>query len=444
MLRVLVVLLGTLQQENPSPPPVQDQPPKDAASFLDPLHGTLRVRYRYRSTTSDSDSDFYEYLTLAYGNPDKDLVSGALSARFAEDTDGNQNVKGFYPFTSVDDRYRSFATQQLYTAYLDLRPDEGRFLFRGGRQILDEFPEAVPMDGGLARYFVVPQVAISAFGGVPVNPYESSPAGDAMYGASAEWKPDAGGRARYRVEYLHIRDDNLFGLHRDDLVGFSLDEGYGPFSFYARYTLLEGESRDLVARLTAVAPDVDFQVQLLGTYVFRQIEALSFPLDPYSSFLMDLEPYADLTLRASKGFGNYLVIDGTFTARELVRSGVETTYNHEFKRVEIAPTLRNWPLQGLVLRISGDYWNSDATDYWTWGGDLSLPLHRTMTLMLGSSYSLYTIDQFTGEEHDRVRLYTVAFKWQVKASSFIEARFTLEQNSIDTFHILEVGFRHAF
>jgi hypothetical protein len=442
VLKVLALFLS-LQERPQDLPPAQAPPPAEARNPLEDVRGNLRVWYRYRRTPSDSDSDFYELLTVTYGNPEKDLVSGALTVRFAEDTDGNQNVQGFYPFTSLEDSYKNPATQ-LYTAYLDLRPDEGRWLIRGGRQILDEFPEAVPMDGGLVRYRLVPQVTVSAFGGVPVNPYESSPQGDVMYGASAEWRPEAEGRARYRIEYMHIRDDNTFGLHRDDLVGFSIDEGYGPLNFFARYTILEGESRDLVGRVTASVPDADFQAQVLGTYVFHQIQALSYPLDPYASFLMDLEPYVDLTARAFKGFGTYFSIDGSFTARELVGSGVETTYNHSFKRAEIAPMLRNWPLEGFTLRVAGDYWNSDVENFWTWGIDLSIPLHRTITLSAGSSYSLYSVDQFTGEEHDRVRLYTVALKWQVNRQSCIEARVTREENSVDTFHIIEMGFRHAF
>jgi len=442
---VLTVLAFVLSfQEAPQDPLLPQAPPAaEVKNPLDAFQGNLRVWYRYRRTPSDSDSDLYEVLSVTYGK-ETDLVSGALSVRFAEDTDGNRNVRGFYPFSSLDDSYKSAATQRLYTAYVDLRPEEGRLLIRGGRQILDEFPEAVPMDGGLVRYQIVPQISVSAFGGIPDNPFESSPQGDAMYGASVEWRPDTGVRARYRVEYLHIRDDNTFGLHRDDLVGFSFEEGSGPFSFFARYTLLEGESRDLVARVTATVPDAEFQAQFLGTYVFHQIEALSYPLDPYSSFLMNLEPYVDLTARASKGFGPYFSIDGSFTARELVRSGVETTYNHEFKRAEVAPVFRNWPLAGLSLRIAGDYWNSDSENFWTWGADLTLPLHRSITLLAGTSYSLYSVDQFTGEEHDRVRLYTVALKWQVTRESCIEVRVTREENSVDTFHIIEMGFRHAF
>lgn len=423
-------------QETAHPPGIPQDPP--VASPLDRLQGTLRVKYRYRATSDESDSDLIEIISLAYGTS-KDFVSAGLSARLAEDTDGNRNVEGYYPFTSLDDKYSSFATQRLYTAYLDFRPDEGRTLIRAGRQILDEFPEAVSMDGALVRYQAGATVSLSAFGGLPVNPFEASPSGDVMYGASAEWRPAPTGR--YRVEYLHLRDENLFGLHEDDLLGVTVDESSGPFTLHARYTALEGESRDVVGRLGAVVPDAEFQVQLQGAYVFHRIQALSYAIDPYASILMDLQPYADLTLRASKGFGGTVFIDASFTAREFVRDGVETEYNHEFKRLEVAPSLR---LDGVTLRVAYDYWKSTGDDFSTLGGDVAVELHRNILLSAGSSYALYSIDAFTGEERERVRLYTMALTWRTSTSSVIEARFTYEDSDLGLFRILEVGFRHAF
>jgi len=430
-------------QEAPQAP--GGEPPRtDSPTFLDSIHGTLRMSYRYRATSTESDTDLYQILTLTYGNPDRDPVTAALSARFAEDLDGNRNVQGFYPFASVDDVRHSFATQRLYTAYLDLRTTGREFSLRAGRQILDEFPEAVAMDGGLARVRIGPRVTLAAFGGIPVNLFEASPSGDAMYGASIDWVPDPERRGRYRMEYLHIRDDNVFGLHKDDLLAWVIDEGAGPFSFHARYAMLEGESRDLVARLTGAVPDAEFLFQVQGTYVFHRIDALSYALDPYASFLMELQPYLDVALRASKGFGEIVVIDASFTSRQLVRNGVETTYNHEFKRFEIAPSIRKWPLESLSLRVSADYWNSSGDDFWTVSGDVSWDLHRDITLFAGTSYALYSVDAFTGEERERVRTFSFGVRWRVSKGSSIDARFLFEDNSIGTFHVFEFGFRHAF
>jgi hypothetical protein len=240
---------------------------------------------------------------------------------------------------------------------------------------------------------------------------------------------------------MHIRDDNAFGLHKDDLVGVSLDEGMGDFHVHARYTLLEGESRDLVARLTGAVPDAGFLFRLQGTYVFHRIEALSYPLDPYSSFLMDLQPYFDLVVSLSKSFGA-VVLDASYTLRRLVRNGIETTYNHEFDRIEIAPTIR--PIDELSFRFSADFWNSSGSDFWTVGGDLAWTVHKDIVLAAGSSYALYSVDQFTGEEHERARTYSVGLKWRVSRLSSIDARFYYEQTTIGDFRTLEVGFRHAF
>lgn len=423
-------------------PALPEPPQAQAPSWLDPVQGSLRARFRHRASGGESDTDLYEFLSLFYGDPDKDAVTAALSARFAEDLDGNRNVQGFHPFGSLDDKYHSFATQRLYTAYLNLRSTSSGLSLRAGRQILDEFPEAVPMDGATVRYQPSTDVSLMVFGGVPVNLFESSPSGDAMYGAAAEWIPDPQRIGRYRVEYLHIRDENVFGLHRDDLVGFSLDEGADAFRLYARYTLLEGESRDLVARLSAVVPDAGFLFQVQGTYVFHRIEALSYALDPYASFLMDLQPYVDVVVRASKSFGEKVVLDASFTSRQLTRSGTESTYNHEFKRVELAPQVR--PIEDLSVRVSADFWSSSGSDFWTVGGDLAWTMHRDIVLSVGTAYALYSIDVFTGDERERVRTYFVGLKWMVSKGSTIDARFSFEDSTIGNFRTLEVGFRHAF
>ena len=76
--------------------------------------------------------------------------------------------------------------------------------------------------------------------------------------------------------------------------------------------------------------------------------------------------------------------------------------------------------------------------------DLSVPLHRDIDFSAGTSYALYTVDAFTGEEHDRVRTYSIGLKWRVSKGSSIDVRFQLEDSSIGTFRVFEFGFRHAF
>lgn len=440
MLAIAAFLL--LCQENPAP--LQEPPPKtESSSFLDPLGGWVSMRYRFRTNALENDSDLYEIIGLNWGNPDKDVVTASVIAKISEDLDGNRNVLGYYPFTSLADSYGGAVVPWLYTAYLEAHPGAG-VIARAGRQSLEEFPEAVSMDGGWLRVPVSSQFLFSVFGGVPTNLFESYPQGDFMYGASVEWNPEPGRPGRYRVEYLHLRDENLFGLHDDDLLGFSIDEAEGPFTFHARYKMLETASRDLLVRLGGNLPEAEFLFDLQATYVFRRIGVLSFALDPYSSFLMAMEPYLDLVGRISKSFGGVFSIDASVTSRRLVNGAVDATYNHEFQRYEIAPSLHDWPLPNVSIRAAADFWNSSGNDFWSAGGDLVWTLHPDVKISIGSTYALYSIDALTGEERYRVRLYTALLKVRVNRGSSFDVRFSFEQTAAGDFRVMEFGFRHAF
>ncbi len=402
------------------------------------------MRYRYRSTSTESDSDLYEVLSFSYGNATKDPIIAVLTARLAEDLDSNRNVQGYYPFSSVEDSYHHSATQQLYTAYLEVPALLEGVSVRGGRQYLEDIPEGVLMDGGSLKIRSGTLLSLSLYGGLPANLYESASSGDAMYGAAAEASLEGVVRGRYRVEYLHLRDENAYGLHEDDLLGLSMDESAGAFGFYARYTMLEWESRDLVGRLTASLPEEGIQIQFQAIYVFQRIEVHSYALDPFASFMMAMEPYVDLTARASKSFGSDFSVDGSVTARQLTRNATESTYNHEFFRANIAPRLTNWPLQDVSISAGADYWNSTADDFWTAAGDISWAIRKDLSLSAGSSYALYSIDAFSGDERERVRTYSVMLKWKFAASTTLDARYVLEDSDLDRFHILDIGVRHAF
>jgi hypothetical protein len=400
------------------------------------------MKYRYRWTGGDSDTDLYEFLTAGWGDPDRTPVSFSVSARFAEDLDGNRKVSGYYAFNSLDDTYQANSTARLYTAYVDFNRLLPGTQVRGGRQVLEEFPEAVPMDGGLVRAGGEGWLRCGGFGGVPVNLFESPTQGDSMYGGWAEVHPWSRGLAR--VEYLHLRDQNVFGLFDDDLVGVVAEQGLGAFLFHARYTNLEHQDRDVTGRLTGRFPEAGLVIDGQVTYLFERIEALSYALDPYALFLMDLEPYVQWTARASQDLGSLFGVDLSVSQRKLVRGAGEATYNHEFVHATASPRLNDWPVPGLSISVSADYWRSTGNDYWTAGADLSLKLHPLVTLGAGTGYALYSIDSLTGEERDRVRSVYATLRWKVPPASFLEIRVSLEDTPRETFHSLEVGVRHAF
>ncbi|HXX92175.1 MAG TPA: hypothetical protein VEN81_00990, partial [Planctomycetota bacterium] len=324
MLQELVILL-CLPQEAPAaagaPPPGPEPSPFQA------VEGSLSMKYRARWIGAVSDSDLFEYLQLRLGDPAKDPFTISSSSRFAEDLDGNHSVAGYSPFTSLDDTYAKRETARLYTLYGDLNQPLPGLLVRGGRQVVEELPEAIPMDGGMVR-LAGEGFSTGLFGGVPVNLFESSPPrGNAMYGGWVEVNPWA--RARIRVEELYIHDQNLFGQFDNNLLGIQLEQGIGSFRAEARYTNLQGENRDVLGSVTGAFPDAGLILHAQATYLFAQQEALALPLDPYATFLMPIEPYVEWAVRASQAIGRLFGVDLAVNQRKFVRGSEDEPYNHE-------------------------------------------------------------------------------------------------------------------
>jgi hypothetical protein len=428
-----------LQQEPPAGVP---DPALRESSWISPLHGSLRARYRLRWTSDQSDNDLYEYLALTYGDPEKDRVTASASARFAEDLDGERDEQGAFVFDSPDDTYRRAATARLYTAYLDVnRLWEGARL-RAGRQILEEFPEAIPVDGGTFRGLFFDRVTLGLFGGRPVNLFESSPRGDATYGGWLHVEPWSRGRAG--VEYLHLEDETAFGAFDDDLIGIRLEQGSGPLQLHARHTLLEGQNRETVLRVNGSFPDPGIALYGQANYLHERQQALSYALDPYAILLLDLEPYVQVSLGASKSFGAALTVDASAVKRELVEDADETAYNHEFARWTLSPRFSDWPLANVSWSVAGDFWQSSGDDFWTLSGDVSWRARDVLTLSAGTSYALYTLDAFSGQERERVRLVYASLRWQVRTGFVLDVRFSVEDSDVDRIRALEIGIRHAF
>jgi len=441
MTGLLLLACGFAAQE-PPPPATQPKPPKGSTLGLDEIHGDVRVKYRHRWTADGSDSDLYQYLSLTYGNPAADLFSAALSARVAEDLDGERGASGFDAFDSLDDTYDHGTTGRLLAAYFSLNQPIRGLWVRAGRQILDTFPESVPMDGVLVQHSGIKRFSAAAFGGVPVNPFESSPSRDLMYGGWLETVPWA--ELRARVEYLHVKDVNVFGEFDDDLIGFVLDHRMGAFHLHERYTLLEGEKHEVTVRLASTFAEIGLVVDGQVDYFFERQVTLSYPLDPYSLFLLDLEPYAQSILRASKTLGGPFAVEASVTVRELVDGDDERAYNREFVRWNVTPRADGWPHPTLSLSVMADYWRSTADDFSTLGGDLSWRADPALTCSVGSSYALYAIDVLTGEERERVRAVYAAARLKLGPSLHLDARFAVEDTEIDRFRTVEVGVRHAF
>jgi len=425
-------------QEVPPPAP----PPEFAPEWLNLIHGHYRMQYRSRWTADDVDSDLLNFVSLTWGNPEKDLVSAAASGRFQSDLDGKGSHDGFSPFESLSDSYQRATTAQLHYAYVDLTDPKAGIRARAGRQILDEMPEALPIDGGRISFDVSPGVTVAGFGGLPVNYFESSTEGDFTYGGWIEARPWARGRAR--LEYLHLEDENTFGLFRDDLIGLSVEHVEGACLFGGRATVLESEARDILLRGSLADAAASLTLDVRAYYLFEQQQAHSYGLDAYVVFLVPVEPYYQFSVAASKELSELFGLDAAISIRQLEDDRDEAAYNHEFTRWSFTARSSKWPTRDLSVSLTGDFWQTQVDDFWTAGGAVTWEIAEHVRAQILSSYSLYSIDGLTGEERERVRSLTLALRWKASDILHADVRFTAEENDIDTFRIFDIGGRYAF
>lgn len=433
------LLAALLQQEGPVRPPAVE--PAQPPSWMEEIHGTYSMRYRGRWTGDARDNDLYGTLLATYGDPEKDTLTGAFSGRIAEDLDGGRHVNGAAPFGSVEDSYHSSTTTLLTSAYVDVNRLATGLLLRGGRQVLDEMSDAVTMDGALARWKISDSVVGTVFGGLPANLFEASPSHDAMYGGAIEVVPWE--RGRVRAEYMHIQDKNVFGLFKDDLATLSLDHYSETTAWRLRYSLLEGESRDVAARLTAM-PAEGLVVNLLASYTFESIQAIAYAADPYATFLLTLKPYAQLSATISKTLSASFVVEAAVTSRRLVEGADESSYNHEFTRLNATVRTADWPFDRVSVSLSGDRWQSTADDFWTTSGDVVWTASRAVRVSAGTSFALYVIDAFTGEERESVRSFYGGVRWKMSADTTFDVRASVDRDEGGTFTTHEIGARRAF
>ena len=441
MATVIAILLILQQEEKPPAPPpvVMDSIP---VPFIEQVHGRIRLLNRARWTSDDSDSDLFTSVAVWAGDREKDMFSGSATGRLNQDWDGDRHSNGAASFDSLSDSYKKATTGQVYTAYLDVTNPWPGVRARAGRPILEELPEAIPRDGARASYEATPEITIAAFGGQPVNYFESSTQGDWMFGGWIEGRPWSRGRAR--LEYLHLEDEHTFGLFKDDLIGLSVEHGEGPWILNGRMTILESEARDILVRGSGGEPDAGFTLDARLYYLFEQQQALSYALDGYVVFLVPIEPYYQLTVSASQDLGENFGVDAALSIRQLENESDEADYNHEFSRWSFTGRAKDWPSQGWSLNVTGDFWVASGDDFWTLSGGVAWDINEDVKVDLSSAYSLYMVDAITGEERDRVRLGSLGVRWRLKEGVFADGRFTAEDSEIDDFRTIDVGVRYAF
>ena len=461
----------------PPPEPTADDLEKRKTRALDfeslggklfdyPVTGTSVTRFRARRGAGDHDEDLYEFVSMDFGDKDRQSATEHFDLRYDADLSDRRTGSKADVFSGIVDTYSSARDLELYSAYTDFHKIPGIEFLRAGRQWNYDTSEVLPFDG--VRLDTAPvlgkhELKFSFYGGVPVYSFALVPNGGSMGGAAVEGRPWKS--MRMRLDFTHI-DEDYSQDHKDTLdpLPNSLNPGTGylhndlaSFSLWqvfqkpnvqlqARVSELDGRARDGFAR--AVYNKNELNLQVIGSYNvwFNQQPRLVNQYDMYFDTLAGQEPYQNASLVVSKGWTDNVWTEGGAVVRRLTHSGTETTFNHEFDQYYASLQLRDLLLKGLMFSVTGSRWDgrgqSPASD--ELGGEISYKAGKRFQTSAGTDYALYKYDLFLGNELDQVRTYYLKQRWKPTRWTALDVNYEREHSLKRSFDTWTVTFRIDF
>lgn len=384
-------------------------------------------------------------LTLDIGNPNADRFWGAVQGGGIFDLDGD---KGGNTFRSAYDTFSGNAVGRLYYAHFDARDLGPIKNLRAGRQYRYDF-ESLYYDGVTLEMAPVKNFSLTTFGGVPVHLFENQigfDPGDWLVGGALQWNPHAKLQARF--DYTHLRDkvsgfrasggdfeDNLFG----GTVWLDLDPRVG---LVGRFTAFADQVRDVSFETGFRIPEKDFSLRF---HFFRLLKGYDIRVIDWDAYRVagTYQPYTELSLNATKGFGNHFAVDGGFSHRSLDDVQVASAFNHGFDRGYLSFSLFDLPIKGLSLTATSDYYHGRDNTLRdnSFGASFTASqnlLSDRLRLTAGTLYYLYKYNLLTGDESSNVRTYFAEVRGKLTKHFEAGAGYNFERNSFNDFHSLDL------
>ena len=411
------------------------------------VQGSLGNHYKLRTTGDVTDYDLEALLTLSFGDPSYQRLTGALQGGGIFDLNGSGGNSLY------SDVYNTFSNEsavgRLYSAYMDVRRIKGIELLRTGRHHLYEF-ESAYFDGVSLDTGPFYGVKMTVFGGVPVHQFENQIGvewGDWTVGGALQWTPIV--RARLRVDYTHLKDDTAaFRLTQqdteDDLFSGSLwAELAKNLTVSSRVTAFSDQMRDGEAELGWRLPKQDFSLRLRAFRLLEGYDIRVLNWDAYS-IAGTYVPYTEVGLTATKGLGKYLTVDAGGNWRKLDDKQVSSAFNHGYVRGFLSASTQGFPVKGLSVSATADYYRSDDSSFQNdnFGGSAFVAqdlFKKRLKLSGGTAYYLYRYNLMTGTESDDVQIYFAKVEGKVTKTVRVKSGYEFEDNDLNGFHTMNLS-----
>ena len=408
------------------------------------LSGLVQLRYdgRFLSDGEDNDSKLRQIADIYVKDNNWGHFKFTLSGEMIEDIDSADEDDQTDRTRTVHDTWDGSSHGYLYVCQAELYELGYLSYARFGRQYVHHELTTTHIDGlNLLLDFELfgTQVEPFVYAGIPVRLYEEANYWDAdQFGGGAHIH--LGRATKITLEHQVIEEEpDIVGTYREsgtsryEQSAFALRRSFFPKGYgYLSLFLLDNCAKHINTRFSLLVDRLDLDIDASYFYQFDEIDEAPTSSPYYTGLIGTIKPYHNVTLDIMKGlYKNRVWISGGTQWRLLDSGEEESEFNHSYNNHYLALIIDDLLMKDVELSLQADFWqvmDSDNEDeILSFGGEIAYEKPQTISISLGSFYSLYRYDYFADTD-EKTDVYTVYsdVRYYIRPGLYFDARYELD------------------
>ncbi len=413
------------------------------------IRGRLDASWRYRSHSNTNQNDQLA-ATSAYLDATATDENGANAFNFIFDGFLQADLNGLEDpgdsFFGLSDTREHSVRGFVYGAYAEAPVLSEDLRLRVGRQEIHR-QDALYFDGAMASFDDGGPISATVYAGMPVRFYEDTRSGDLLLGAGVRWRVQR--NFRLSLDQIYLRDKAPPGdpslTVRNDLRILGLqwlrDE---HTTVRASSSWLDNEPRRSEVSVFFNFPERGWWTRV---HLRRQEdygEVVATDLSPFAVTLGDVAPYWTAGAELHRSFSDSADLGIGFQGRWLNKNEDYGVFNREYNRWFAILTGHDFLMTDLEAGLRADVWNSSDADILAGGAFAAYEIEKGRRFEVGTDFSKYRYDLFTGNEYLDDRQIYGRVRYAVTDSASFRLRVARSRSQFGTDAFLEVSLALDF
>jgi len=411
------------------------------------LRGRLDANFRYRKQAAGEDRDrvltgfFDGSLRNADGSEDfRFLFDGVLTA----DLDGLENPnESFY---GLGDARNSDTHGFVYAAWAESSALADGLKLRVGRQEIHR-EDALYFDGARIDAASNGPFTGVVYAGSPVRFYESDRTGDFLGGFGVRWAAQPG--LRIGFDEIFFRDRAPAG-DREQVINNNLTLLTAHWAKDAN-TIVRGSSswigeepRRQQLSVMWSFPDPGWWTRVHLQHQSDYGDVVVTELSPFAAVIGDVSPFWSATAEIHRRLGAKADLGVGYSGRWLDNAEDEGLYDREYGRWFALLSLEDFPSEQLRTGLRGDVWDAGTTGLVAAGAFLAWLPNEQSRYEVGTDFSKYRFDAYTGREYLDDRQYYFRLRHRISESLSLRFRVARDRSQFGSDTLLEAAVALEF